>query len=101
MAVRSALCAGRLLPPRKIHDTQFCLRMTRPQDHSAAERIRSIEESKDLIGNRSLDLPACTIVSQSTTLSRAPNIVPTHILNHTSFQSMPSYATIRPKQNAK
>jgi hypothetical protein len=34
-------------------------------------RIRSIEKSNDLIGNRTLDLPACSIVPRPTTLPRA------------------------------
>jgi hypothetical protein len=37
-----------------------------------AARIRSIEKSSELIGNRTRDLPACSVVSQSTTLPRAP-----------------------------
>jgi hypothetical protein len=40
--------------------------------HSGAGRIRSNEKSKDLIGNRTRDLPACSIVPQPTTLLRAP-----------------------------
>jgi hypothetical protein len=34
--------------------------------------IRSIEKSNELIGNRTRDLPACSIVPQPTTLPRAP-----------------------------
>jgi hypothetical protein len=37
-----------------------------------AGRIRSIEKSNDLIGNQTHDLPACSIVPQSSTLPRAP-----------------------------
>jgi hypothetical protein len=36
--------------PRKIPGTHFCLRLSRPQGHSAAGRIRSIVKSNDLIG---------------------------------------------------
>jgi hypothetical protein len=36
-------------------------------------QIRSIEKSNDLIGTRTCDLPACSIVSQPTTLPGAPN----------------------------
>jgi hypothetical protein len=73
MAVRlSALRVGRHLPPRKFPGTHFCYSLSRPQGHSAAGRIRSIEESDDLIGNRTRDLPACSIVSQPTTLPHAP-----------------------------
>jgi hypothetical protein len=48
-------------------------RMSRPQGHSAAGRIRSIEKSNDLIGNRTHGLLALSIVTQPTTLPRAPN----------------------------
>jgi hypothetical protein len=55
MAVRlSALRAGRpLLPGRFL-------------GHYASVRIKSIEKSSDLIGNRTRDLPACSIVPQPT-----------------------------------
>jgi hypothetical protein len=73
MAVRlSALRAGRSLPPRKIPDTYFCWRLSRPQGHNAAGRIRSIEKSNDLIGNRTPDLPAYSIEPQPTTLPGYP-----------------------------
>jgi hypothetical protein len=39
-----------------------------PRGHSATGRIRSIEESNDHIGDRTRDLPACSIVRQATTL---------------------------------
>jgi hypothetical protein len=42
----------------------------------AAGRIRSIEKkSNNLIGNRTRDLPACSIVPQPTTLPRAPGVL--------------------------
>jgi hypothetical protein len=43
-------------------------RLSRPQGHSAAWRIRSSEKSDDLIGNRTRDLPE----HQPTTLLHAP-----------------------------
>jgi hypothetical protein len=46
--------------------------MSRPQGHSAIGRIKSIEISSVLIGNRTIDLPACNMVPQATTLPRAP-----------------------------
>jgi hypothetical protein len=62
MAVRlSALRAGRFLPPRKIPGTQFCQRLSRPQGHSEAGRIRSIEKCDGLIGNGTRDLAACSL----------------------------------------
>jgi hypothetical protein len=51
--------------PRKIPGT-------RPQGHSAAGRIRSIEKKIHFIGIRFRDLPACSIVPQAATLPRAP-----------------------------
>jgi hypothetical protein len=71
MAVRlSALYAGRSLPPGKIPDTRLCQRLSLPQGHNTAGRIRSIEKSSDLIGNRIRYLHACYIVPQPTTAPR-------------------------------
>jgi hypothetical protein len=39
-----------------------------------AGRIRSIEKSNDLIGNRTRDIPARSIIPQPTTLPSAPGI---------------------------
>jgi hypothetical protein len=58
--------------PRKIPGTHLCWRLSQPQGHSEAGRIRSIEKSNDLIGNRTSHIPACRIVPQPTTLSHAP-----------------------------
>jgi hypothetical protein len=78
MAVRlSALSASRPLPPRKIPGTHSCQTMSRPQGHSAAGRIRSIEKFH-LIGTRTRDLPACSIVPQPTMLPRAPILALLH-----------------------
>jgi hypothetical protein len=65
----SALRAGRPLPPGRL----LVLISVRslvglPQGHSAAGRIMSIEESDDLIGNRTRDLPASSTMRQPTTL---------------------------------
>jgi hypothetical protein len=43
-----------------------------PHGHSVAERIRSFENSSDLIRNRTRDLLPSSIVPQRTMLSRAP-----------------------------
>jgi hypothetical protein len=37
-------------------------------------RIRSVGKPNELIGNRTRDLPACSIVPQATTLPRTPEI---------------------------
>jgi hypothetical protein len=70
MAVKlSALSAGRPpFTPRKILGTHLCKRLSLPQGHSAAERIRSIKKSNNLIVNRTRDLPACSEVAQPTSL---------------------------------
>jgi hypothetical protein len=58
--------------PRKIPGTHFCYRLSRLQGHSVAGRIMSTEKSNDFIGNRSHNLPACSIVPQATMLPHAP-----------------------------
>jgi hypothetical protein len=45
--------------------------LSRPQGHSAAGGIRSIEKIH-LVGTWTRELPACSIVPQPTTLPRAP-----------------------------
>jgi hypothetical protein len=71
MAARlSALRAGRPLPPRKILGTHFCYRLSQPQGHSAAGRIRSVGKIY-LIGTRTHNLPVCNKARQLTTLPRA------------------------------
>jgi hypothetical protein len=69
----SVLRAGRSpFTPREIPGTHFCYRLSRPQGHSSAGRIRPIRKSNDLIGNRTRYLPACSIVPQQSMLSSAP-----------------------------
>jgi hypothetical protein len=55
---------------RKIPGTHFCYRLSRPQDHCAAGRIRSIEKSNHLIGNQTDDLPACSTAPQPTQITQ-------------------------------
>jgi hypothetical protein len=59
--------------PRKIPGTHFCYSLSQPQGHSAAGRIKSIEESNDLIRNQTCDLLACSIVPQPTMIPHAPH----------------------------
>jgi hypothetical protein len=76
MAVKlSALRAGRPFTSQEIPGTHFRQKMSGPQGHSAAGRIRSIEKSNDLIGIRTRDLPACSIVPQPTTMPRALTVI--------------------------
>jgi len=46
-------------------------RLSRTQGHSAAGRIMSKKNSNDTIGNRNLDLPACSVVPQPTNCTTA------------------------------
>jgi hypothetical protein len=68
----SALGTGRVYPPGNIPGTHFCYRLSRPQGHSATERIMSMKNTNYTIGNRTRDLPACGAVSQPTAPSRPP-----------------------------
>jgi hypothetical protein len=73
MAVRlSALRDGRLcFNTREISGIHSWYTMRSSQGHSVVGRIRSLEKFNDLIGNRTRDLPACSIMLQPTRLSRA------------------------------
>ena len=63
-----------LLLPGNIPGTHFCYRLIRPQGHSAYGRITSMKNSNDTIGNRTRDLPTCSVVPQQTALPRAPDM---------------------------
>jgi hypothetical protein len=54
--------------PGKISGTHFCWRLSQPQGHTAAGKIRSIERSNDLVRNQTYNLPAHSTVPQPTTL---------------------------------
>ena len=72
----SAVSSGRFYTPPT---QEICLvlitvkRLSRPQDHSAAGRIRPTKNSKGAIGNRTRDLPACSAVPQPNGPSCAPD----------------------------
>jgi hypothetical protein len=71
----SALRTGRLYPPGNIPGTHFCSRLSRPQGHSATERIMSMKNFNDTIGNRTRELPACSAVPEPTAPPRAPPVL--------------------------
>jgi hypothetical protein len=46
--------------------------MSRPQGHSAAGNIKSVEKSNDFIRNRTLEIAACSTVPKPLSLPLAP-----------------------------
>jgi len=66
----SALRSDRFYPVGSIPGTHLCYRLSRPEGHSAAERIMS--NSIVTIGNRTCDLSACRAVPPPPTPPRAP-----------------------------
>jgi len=54
------------LPSGNISCTHLCQGLSRPQGRSAAGRVMLMKKSNDTIGNRNRDLPACSVVPQST-----------------------------------
>ena len=67
----SALCTGRLYPRDKIPGTHFSQRLSRPQGHIAARKIKSMKSLKDPIENRTRYLPACSAMPQPAALPRS------------------------------
>jgi hypothetical protein len=61
-----------LFTPQEDPWYSFLLEAESTPGHSAAGRIRSTEKANDLTGNRTRDLPVCSIVPQLSTLPRAP-----------------------------
>jgi hypothetical protein len=69
----AAKCGRGLACCDKIPGTHFRLRLSQPLGHSVTRKIRSMEKSYDLlIGNRTTNLLACSIVPQPTMLLCAP-----------------------------
>ena len=90
----SAQGTGRLYPPENIPGTHFCYRLSRLQDHSAAGRIMSMKVSNNTIGNRTLDLPACSAVPQPAAPPRAPEYIILQSNTTLSILLFPSYIFI-------
>ena len=57
-------------PPQVIH---LLKRPSRPQDHSAAPKIKSMKNPNNTIGNRNHDLPAFSAVPQPTSPPQTPD----------------------------
>jgi hypothetical protein len=60
------------LPPCDITGIPVCLRLTWPQDHSAAGRIKSMKNPNDPTGNRTSSLLAFGAVPQPIALQAVP-----------------------------
>jgi len=71
MKVKSLLALGtdRLYPQGNTPGTYFCLRLSRPQ------KIQSIKNTNNTIGNRIRDLPACSTVPPPTEPRHTRNFI--------------------------
>ena len=72
VATLPILCTGHLYSPGDIPGNHFCQRPSRHQDHSAAERMKSIKNQNNAIGNRTRGLPAFSALSEPPAPPRAP-----------------------------
>ena len=68
----SALCTGLLYPQETFLVLISVRGWVNTRGHSAAERIMSMKNSNDTIGNRTRNLLTCSAVPQPTALPRAP-----------------------------
>jgi hypothetical protein len=66
----------------------FLLVLSQPQGHNAAGRIKLIEKSIDLFGDRTRNFPACSVVPQPTTLPHAPEWLRETINNNNDLRLM-------------
>jgi hypothetical protein len=66
----SALHTCRVYPPGNIPGTHFCYRLSRTQGHSATDRIMPMKKSTDTIGNRTRDLPVCSVTCATAAAKR-------------------------------
>jgi hypothetical protein len=67
----SVLCAGRFLPPGRFLVLISVRGWVDPRATVRLKGLGQLKKSSGLIGNRTRDLPACSIMPQPTTLSRA------------------------------
>jgi hypothetical protein len=87
----SALRTGHLYLPGIICGTRFCYRLSRTQGRSAAGRINSMINYNYPIGNRTRDLPACSILPQQT----APNVTRGKQHNGHAARNFPNFFNLR------
>ena len=58
----------------QLDSTHFCYRPSQSQGHSADGRIMSMKNSNATIGNRTLEIPACSAVPQPTPPPAPPSL---------------------------
>jgi hypothetical protein len=71
---------GRFYPAGNILGVHFCLRLSRPQNYSAAGRIMPMKNPSDTIGNRTPALPDCSVMSHLASPPRVPCYIIYYIL---------------------
>jgi hypothetical protein len=67
LVMLSALFIRRIYVQGHTLRTHFCQRLSQPQGHNAAGRIRSMKNFNNPIGGTTYDLPTCSAVPQPTT----------------------------------
>jgi hypothetical protein len=99
MAVRlSALRACRHLPPGRFLVLISVRGCVDPMVIVRLEGLDQLKTSNDLIGARTRDLPACSIVPQTTTLPRAPYSDDDRTINHfEAVGGIPTTEAVRSK----
>jgi hypothetical protein len=92
MAVRlSGLHAGRPLPPRRFLVLIFLRSWVDPRAIVGLEGLDKLKKKFNLIGTRTGDLTACSIMSQSTTLPCTPNYLSTILSTNLPIVGYRSY----------
>ena len=88
------LRTGRLYPQEITPGSHFCLRLSRPQGHSEAGRLKSTQNLNNPNGNRSRQLPDCRAVRQPIEPPRAPGSA-----SRQTFQVRPTACTQHPLES--
>ena len=81
---KSTLVGGTFVSPMHrpslLSRKYFSYRLSRPQSHSAAGRIKSMKNPNDAIGNRTCGIPACSGVLHTTALLRVRWVIHTTMI---------------------
>jgi hypothetical protein len=85
-AVRlSALRIGPLYSPGNIPGNHFRWRLSRPQGHSAAGRIKSMKNSSETLGNRTRDLLSCSATAYPTLVKAENTVYKVGVISNSTF----------------